>query len=83
MSNNRQFHPRRHAVAIPVGSTLPNVEIPRRISAELVMALGRRISAALRCRRDSRLLAHADDHMLRDIGITRSQIDGAVRFGRF
>ena len=83
MSNNRQLRARRHAVAIPVGSTVPNVELSQTTFAELGMALGRRISAALRRRRDARLLAHADDHMLRDIGITRSQIDRAVRFGRF
>jgi uncharacterized protein YjiS (DUF1127 family) len=83
MSNNRQFHARRHAVAIQVGSTLPNVELSHKAFAQLGMALSQRISATLRHRRDAHLLAHADDHMLRDIGITRSQIDGAVRFGRF
>jgi uncharacterized protein YjiS (DUF1127 family) len=83
MSNIRQFHARRHAVALPVESTLPNVELPHTTFGKLAMAFGSRIAAATRRRRDARLLAHADDHMLRDMGIIRSQIDGAVRFGRF
>jgi len=36
----------------------------------------------LRARRDMENLAHYDDHMLRDIGLARSDIEGAVRRGR-
>jgi uncharacterized protein YjiS (DUF1127 family) len=83
MSNNRQFHAHRRAVAIPVTTTLSNAELTVSPIAELGLALARRVSAALGRRRDAYLLAQADDHMLRDMGLTRAQIDGAVRFGRF
>jgi uncharacterized protein YjiS (DUF1127 family) len=36
----------------------------------------------LRVRRDMDRLAQFDDHMLHDIGLTRSDIEGAVRRGR-
>jgi uncharacterized protein YjiS (DUF1127 family) len=36
----------------------------------------------LRVRRDMDRLAEFDDHMLRDIGLTRSEIEGVVRCGR-
>ena len=36
----------------------------------------------LRLRRDMRRLGGFSDHMLRDIGIARSDIEGAVRRGR-
>ena len=36
----------------------------------------------LRVRRDMRRLAEFSDHMLRDIGIARADIEGAVRRGR-
>jgi uncharacterized protein YjiS (DUF1127 family) len=83
MSNIRQLHPHGRAVALPIGSTTPNGEVSVPALAGLGIAFVRRLSTALRRRRDAHLLARADDHMLRDIGLTRSQIDGAVRFGRF
>jgi len=36
----------------------------------------------LRLRRDMRRLAEYDDHMLRDIGIARTDIEGVIRRGR-
>lgn len=41
-----------------------------------------RIACEIRTRRDMRRLAEFDDHMLRDIGIARADIEGAVRRGR-
>ncbi len=40
------------------------------------------IMRELRLRRDMQRLAEYDDHMLRDIGITRMDIDRIVRDGR-
>jgi uncharacterized protein YjiS (DUF1127 family) len=36
----------------------------------------------LRIRRDMRQLAAMDDHMLKDIGLRRSEIEYCVRYGR-
>jgi uncharacterized protein YjiS (DUF1127 family) len=36
----------------------------------------------LRLRREMRRLAEYDDHMLRDIGIARTDIEGVIRCGR-
>jgi uncharacterized protein YjiS (DUF1127 family) len=36
----------------------------------------------LRVRRDMNRLAEFDDHMLRDIGIARTDIEGVIRHGR-
>jgi uncharacterized protein YjiS (DUF1127 family) len=45
-----------------------------------------RIAAAmadeLRLRRDLRQLRTMDDHMLKDIGLTRADVGSAVRYGR-
>jgi uncharacterized protein YjiS (DUF1127 family) len=40
------------------------------------------IASERRIRRDTRQLMTMSDHMLKDIGLTRSQIGYAVRFGR-
>jgi uncharacterized protein YjiS (DUF1127 family) len=42
----------------------------------------RAIARERRIRRDTRQLMTMSDHMLKDIGLTRSQIGYAVRFGR-
>ena len=47
-------------------------------SAWLVAA----IAKELRIRRDMRQLAAMDDHMLKDIGLRRSEIEYCVRYGR-
>jgi uncharacterized protein YjiS (DUF1127 family) len=49
-----------------------------RILARVVQFLAKE----LRIRRDTRQLMNMSDHMLKDIGLTRSQIGYAVRFGR-
>jgi uncharacterized protein YjiS (DUF1127 family) len=50
----------------------------RRILARFVRVIARE----RRIRRDTRQLMTMSDHMLKDIGLTRSQIGYAVRFGR-
>jgi uncharacterized protein YjiS (DUF1127 family) len=40
------------------------------------------IGRELRVRRDMRRLSEFDDFMLRDIGIARSDLEGAIRNGR-
>ena len=42
----------------------------------------RAIAKELRIRRDTRELTAMSDHMLKDIGLTRAEIGGAVRYGR-
>jgi len=42
----------------------------------------RTIVEEIRIRRDTRELMAMSDHMLKDIGLTRAQIGGAVRYGR-
>ena len=42
----------------------------------------RAIAKELRIRRDTRELMAMSDHMLKDIGLTRAGIRGAVRYGR-
>jgi uncharacterized protein YjiS (DUF1127 family) len=40
------------------------------------------IANELRTRRDMRQLAAMDDHMLKDIGLCRCEIESCVRYGR-
>jgi uncharacterized protein YjiS (DUF1127 family) len=49
---------------------------------EALTTLGGNIERAVRRRRDLRQLAEMDDHLLHDIGISRSEIEHAVRYGR-
>jgi uncharacterized protein YjiS (DUF1127 family) len=46
--------------------------------ARLIAAIGHE----LRMRRDMRQLAAMDDHMLKDIGLCRCEIEYCVRYGR-
>ena len=48
----------------------------------LACALIEGFAREARVRRDMKRLAEFDDHMLRDIGITRVDIEGSVRRGR-
>ena len=48
----------------------------------LAVRIGSFIGHKIRCRRDERLLMQMSEHLLKDIGIQRSQIAGAVRYGR-
>jgi uncharacterized protein YjiS (DUF1127 family) len=48
----------------------------------LVASIARAIAQELRIRRDMRQLRAMDDHMLKDIGLTRAEIGSAVRYGR-
>jgi uncharacterized protein YjiS (DUF1127 family) len=47
-----------------------------------VARLAATIAEELRIRRDMRELRAMDDCMLKDIGLTRADIDSAVRYGR-
>jgi uncharacterized protein YjiS (DUF1127 family) len=53
--------------------------ISRRVDTAALIA---RLAHLARVRRDMRRLSDLDDHMLRDIGVSRSGIEPAVRFGR-
>jgi uncharacterized protein YjiS (DUF1127 family) len=50
--------------------------------ARVLVRIVRAVARELRIRRDTRELMTMSDHMLKDIGLTRSQIGYAVRFGR-
>jgi uncharacterized protein YjiS (DUF1127 family) len=60
--------------------------IARQAVADGVIQVMARIAAAisheLRIRRDMRQLMAMDEHMLRDIGLTRADIGSGVRYGR-
>jgi uncharacterized protein YjiS (DUF1127 family) len=48
----------------------------------LVAAMAAAAVREARIRRDMRRIAEFDDHMLRDLGVARSDIEGVVRRGR-
>ena len=48
----------------------------------LVIDLATKLSRAMERRRAAAALAQVSDHQLRDIGITRAQIDHAIDHGR-
>jgi uncharacterized protein YjiS (DUF1127 family) len=48
----------------------------------VALRAARAIAQELRIRRDMRHLMAMDDRMLKDIGLTRADIGGAVRYGR-
>jgi uncharacterized protein YjiS (DUF1127 family) len=50
--------------------------------AETATAFAERLMAAARMRRDRKLLSEMDEYRLHDIGIARSEIERAVRYGR-
>ena len=50
--------------------------------ARILVRLVRAMAREHRIRRDMRELMTMSDHLLKDIGLTRSQIGYAVRFGR-
>jgi uncharacterized protein YjiS (DUF1127 family) len=50
--------------------------------ARILVRIVRAMAREHRIRRDTRELMTMSDHLLKDIGLTRSQIGYAVRFGR-
>lgn len=50
--------------------------------ATLLGRLADAVARAYRARRDTRQLMALSDHMLRDLGLGRSEVGHAVRFGR-
>ena len=65
----------------PAGEESSSFRVAREAFA-LAASLIEGAARELRARRDTERLAQYDDHMLRDIGLTRSDIEGAVRRGR-
>ena len=70
---------------LPAGAALGRRPLGARLVwtvARLAAALGAAVGRELRIRRATRDLAMMDEHMLRDIGITRAEIGHAIRYGR-
>jgi uncharacterized protein YjiS (DUF1127 family) len=65
-----------------VASAKPRLPLGSRVSAALAALFGG-LRKAHQLRRDLAYLQECDDRMLADIGLSRSQIEGAVRFGRY
>jgi uncharacterized protein YjiS (DUF1127 family) len=65
----------------PAGEESASIRVARE-AFTLAVGLIEGAARELRARRDMERLAEFDDHMLRDIGLTRSEIEGAVRRGR-
>jgi len=60
--------------------------LPRHMRSTWLIQLGRmtiNLVHAYRRQRAVTALSHLSDHQLRDIGVSRSQIEHAVRHGRF
>jgi uncharacterized protein YjiS (DUF1127 family) len=73
----------------PHGSAAPSarelVAFARPVSAWLgavAVRCAQAIAKEVRVRRDTRALMAMSDEMLKDIGLTRAEISGAVRYGR-
>ncbi len=66
--------------AVPQGR-LPAVAGSRGVASAAIL-LARRVGRALKARRDRRHLEALPDYLLGDIGISRSEIGSAVKFGR-
>jgi uncharacterized protein YjiS (DUF1127 family) len=55
---------------------------PAGVVTRVVARIAATVADELRIRRDMRQLRAMDDHMLKDIGLTRADIGTAVRYGR-
>lgn len=62
--------------------SLPTRAVPERVSLAAALALPARLWREVQLRRATRRLEGMDDRMLGDIGISRADIDSAVRSGR-
>jgi uncharacterized protein YjiS (DUF1127 family) len=65
----------------PIGEERASPRLVQRAYA-FALRLGVLIAREVQVRRDTRRLAQFNDYMLRDIGIARMDIEGAVRRGR-
>jgi uncharacterized protein YjiS (DUF1127 family) len=64
------------------GMAAPPAQAPAAAVLSVVANVGRRLRRWAKLRADRRQLMEYPDHMLRDIGISRSEIDSALRHGR-
>lgn len=62
--------------------SLPTAGVPERTALAAALALPARLWREVQLRRATRKLEGMDDRMLGDIGISRADIEGAVRAGR-
>ena len=66
------------AAAQPLGASIARQGLAD-VVTQVMARLGAAISYELRIRRDTRQLMAMDEHMLRDIGLTRADIGSCVR----
>ena len=71
-----------HIILDGVALAAPGARRPYATLRNILLAAMAAPAAWLRTERDIRRLSSLDDHLLRDIGITRSQISRVVRRGR-
>jgi uncharacterized protein YjiS (DUF1127 family) len=69
-----------HAHSAPGARSIDRV---RHSVLDLVRHLAEAVRREFRLRHDLAMLQSLDDTMLHDIGLSRSEIEGAVRHGRF
>jgi uncharacterized protein YjiS (DUF1127 family) len=69
------------AATQPFGTSIARNRLAVAVT-RVVARIATAIADELRIRRDMRQLRAMDDHMLRDIGLTRADIGSAVRYGR-
>jgi uncharacterized protein YjiS (DUF1127 family) len=72
---------REVAATQPFGASIPR-KGPAGFVTRVVARIATAIADELRIRRDLRQLRAMDDHMLKDIGLTRVDVGSAVRYGR-
>jgi uncharacterized protein YjiS (DUF1127 family) len=72
----------REVAAIqPFGASIPR-KGPAGFVTQVVARIAAAVAEELRIRSDMRQLRAMDDHMLKDIGLTRLDVGSAVRYGR-
>jgi uncharacterized protein YjiS (DUF1127 family) len=68
---------------VPVTRERPGKPLVWRAAARFLEGVFKRMRAARQIRRDLAFLQACDDRTLADIGLTRTQIDNAIGFGRY
>ena len=62
--------------------TRPWLAVLARSATHRIVRIGERIRESRRTRRDASAMLSMDDRMLADIGVQRSEVEYAVRYGR-